>query len=246
MPLATAAVAATAVAAPIATTVSAAAISAPTRRYTMEEEALIISVLRLRLNGESVAQVAALLEQEGTSVPLSQVKKACSKAAKRAPAAPAAAPAAAPPAPDGASNEKKEAKKAKAAAAMIKSAESAMLESQRRLKLAKDSDEINAQVPRHAMEGFIQRQTKLAVGGILGPGDAAVLRVSRTPSARDHLREHRTQPVITCARLAPNALRPPPSAHRPPPAARRPPPTAHRPPSPTAPTPPPTTRVCDR
>ena len=163
----------------------------------MDEEALITSVVRLRLNGESVAQVAALLEQEGTSVPLSQVKKACSKAAKRTPAAPAAAPAAAPPAPDGASNEKKEAKKAKAAAAMIKSAESAMLESQRRLKLAKDSDEINAQVPRHAMEGFIQRQTKLAVGGILGPGDAAVLRVSRTPSARDHLREHRAQPVIT-------------------------------------------------
>ena len=152
----------------------------------MEEEARIISGRRLRRKGESVAQVAALLEQEGTSVPLSQVKKACSKAAKRAPAAPAAAPAAAPPAPDGASNEKKEAKKAKAAAAMIKSAESAMLESQRRLKLAKDSDEINAQVPRHAMEGFIQRQTKLAVGGILGPGDAAVLRVSRTPSARDH------------------------------------------------------------
>ena len=59
---------------------------------------------------------------------------------------------------------------------MIKAAESAMLESQRRLKLAKDSDEINAQVPRHAMEGFIQRQTKLAVGGILGPGDAAVLK----------------------------------------------------------------------
>ena len=67
---------------------------------------------------------------------------------------------------------------------MIKSAESAMLDSQRRLKLAKDPDEINAQVPRHQMEGFIQRQTKLAIAGILGPGDAAVLRVSRTPSAR--------------------------------------------------------------
>ena len=52
----------------------------------MDEEDLIASVLRLRLNGESVAQVAALLEQEGTSVPLSQVKKACSKAAKRSPA----------------------------------------------------------------------------------------------------------------------------------------------------------------
>ena len=142
----------------------------------MDEDALIASVLRLRLNGESVAQVAALLEQEGTSVPLSQVKKACSKAAKRSPAAPAAAPAAALCAPNGASNEKKEAKRAKAAAAMIKSAESAMLDSQRRLKLAKDPDEINAQVPRHAMEGFIQRQTKLAVAGILGPGDAAVLR----------------------------------------------------------------------
>ena len=150
----------------------------------MDEDALIASVLRLRLNGESVAQVAALLEQEGTSVPLSQVKKACSKAAKRSPAAPAAAPAAALCAPNGASNEKKEAKRAKAAAAMIKSAESAMLDSQRRLKQAKDPDEINAQVPRHAMEGFIQRQTKLAVAGILGPGDAAVLRVSRTPSAR--------------------------------------------------------------
>ena len=154
----------------------------------MDEEALIASVLRLRLNGESVAQVAALLEQEGTSVPLSQVKKACSKAAKRSPAAAAAAtaaaPAAAPSAPNGATNEKKEAKRAKAAAAMIKSAESAMLDSQRRLKLAKDPDEINAQVPRHQMEGFIQRQTKLAVAGILGPGDAAVLRVSRTPSAR--------------------------------------------------------------
>jgi len=142
----------------------------------MDEEALIVSVLRLRLNGESVAQVAALLEQEGTSVPLSQVKRACSKAAKRTPAAPAAVPAAAPPAPDGASTEKKEAKKAKAVAAMMKSAESAMLETQRQLKLAKDPDEINAQVPRHAMEGFIQRQTKLAIGGILGPGDAAVLR----------------------------------------------------------------------
>ena len=160
----------------------------------MEEEALITRCLALRLNGESVAKVAALLEQEGTSVPLSQVKKACSKAAKRAPAAPAAAPAATPPAPDGASTEKKEAKKAKAAAAMIKAAESAMLESQRRLKLAKDSDEINAQVPRHAMEGFIQRQTKLAVGGILGPGDAAVLRVSRTPSAGERsLGRARTQ-----------------------------------------------------
>jgi hypothetical protein len=167
----------------------------------MDEEALIVSVLRLRLNGESVAQVAALLEQEGTSVPLSQVKRACSKAAKRTPAAPAAVPAAAPPAPDGASTEKKEAKKAKAVAAMMKSAESAMLETQRQLKLAKDPDEINAQVPRHAMEGFIQRQTKLAIGGILGPGDAAVLRVSRTPSARE--REHG----------------PPPTARRPPPAA---------------------------
>ena len=146
----------------------------------MDEEALIACVLRLRLNGECVAQVAALLEQEGTSVPLSQVKKACSKAAKRSPAAAAAAPSA----PNGATNEKKEAKRAKAAAAMIKSAESVMLDSQRRLKLAKDPDEINAQVPRHQMEGFIQRQTKLAVAGILGPGDAAVLRVSRTPSAR--------------------------------------------------------------
>ena len=155
----------------------------------MDEEALIASVLRLRLNGESVAQVAALLEQEGTSVPLSQVKKACSKAAKRCPAAAAAAPAAAPSAPNGATNEKKEAKRAKAAAAMIKSAESAMLDSQRRLKLAKDPDEINAQVPRHQMEGFIQRQTKLAVAGILGPGDAAVLRVSRTPSRQRSVRK---------------------------------------------------------
>ena len=79
----------------------------------MDEEALINAVLRIRLNGESVAQVAALLEQEGTSVTLSQVKKACSKASKRSPAAPAATPAAAPPELDGASTEKKEAKRAK-------------------------------------------------------------------------------------------------------------------------------------
>ena len=144
----------------------------------MDEEALIASVLRLRVNGESVAQVHAMLESEGADVTLPQVKKACSKASKRtgSTAPPAAAAVAAAPAADAASEDKKAAKKAKAAAAALKAAESAMLDTQRRLKLAKDPDEMNAQVPRHQMEAFIQRQTKLAVSGLLGPGDANVLK----------------------------------------------------------------------
>lgn len=144
----------------------------------MDEEALIASVLRLRVNGESVAQVHAMLESEGANATLPQVKKACSKASKRTGSTvpPAAAAVAVAPAADAASEDKKAAKKAKAAAAALKAAESAMLDTQRRLKLAKDPDEMNAQVPRHQMEAFIQRQTKLAVSGLLGPGDANVLK----------------------------------------------------------------------
>ena len=80
-----------------------------------------------------------------------------------------------------------------------------MLESQRQLKLAKDSDEINAQVPRHAMEGFIQRQTKLAVGGILA--SSGTWRRGRL--ATKTLGEHRL-PAAHCPPPPPPSPPPPP------------------------------------
>ena len=61
---------------------------------------------------------------------------------------------------------------------MIKAAESAMLESQRRLKLVKDSDEINAQVPRALRwkaSSSVRPSSQSAVSSLpRAPGDAAV------------------------------------------------------------------------
>lgn len=147
-----------------------------------DEDALIEAVIRVRLSGESVADVHAKLSKEFPSATMGEVKKACSKASKRTGGAlPAAAPATSETETKTVTKTeaqtKKEAKKAKMAADALKAAQSAMLDTQRKLKLAKNPDEMAAQIPAHAMEAHMERATKLAVSGTLGPGDANVLKV---------------------------------------------------------------------
>tara|TARA_B110001452_G_scaffold34290_1_gene26455 strand:- start:4656 stop:5405 length:750 start_codon:yes stop_codon:yes gene_type:complete len=147
-----------------------------------DEDALIEAVIRVRLAGESVADVHAKLSSEFPAATTGEVKKACSKATKRTggvlpAAAPATSETAATTETKTEAQTKKEAKKAKMAADALKAAQSAMLDSQRKLKLAKDPDTIAAQIPAAQMDAFMQRATKLAVSGTLGPGDANVINV---------------------------------------------------------------------
>ena len=151
----------------------------------MEEEKLIEAVLRLRVEApeaETAAQILAALEAEGHGdLCLGAVKKAASKATKRAgpppqkPAAPAAAPEISSEA-KAERNAKAKAKAEKLKAAELKAAENAMMDAQRRLRIAKGSgDDGGAVQVQGGIELFIQQITTKALSGILEPGDEAVL-----------------------------------------------------------------------
>lgn len=151
---------------------------------TLDEEALIEAVLRVRQAGAATAAVAEVhtsLVDEGYEVTLSQVKKACSKATKRAGGLTATAPAAAPPlnlpsAKQLAKQEKAAAAKMKADASALKSAENEMMETQRRLRAARDGSEDGAVTITGTAEDFVQKATMMALAGKLEPGDERVLR----------------------------------------------------------------------
>jgi hypothetical protein len=155
----------------------------------MDEEALVEAVIRVRAAGlkvESAAQVHAALtssDEQYKGLTLQQVKKACSKAAKRTgggPAPPTAAPAV--PQQTSQAKAKKEAKAAKlkeaADAAELKAAESAMMDTQRRLRAAKaGGDQMSAQVDiTGTVESFVNQITTRAIAGLLEPGDEEVLK----------------------------------------------------------------------
>ena len=138
-----------------------------------DEDALIEAVIRVRLAGESVADVHAKLSNEFPSATAGEVKKACSKAAKRTGGAlPVATPVTSGKAETKTEAQtKKEAKKAKMAADALKAAQSAMLDAQRKLKLAKDPDEMAAQIRFAHLEARALGQIGI---GQLRDGDVGV------------------------------------------------------------------------
>ena len=152
--------------------------TAPKTR-TMDEEALIAAVIRVRLEGETPKQVHEKLVGEGLECSAGDVKKACSKASKRGEtgivvAQPPAAEAAPPV-------ESKRAAKMAAAKEQqklseIKAAEQAMMEAQRLLKAKKTGDPNAAITIDGTAEAFIQRVTARALSAALEPGDKEFLK----------------------------------------------------------------------
>eukprot|EP00326_Haptolina_ericina_P014337 CAMPEP_0181210116 /NCGR_PEP_ID=MMETSP1096-20121128/23049_1 /TAXON_ID=156174 ORGANISM="Chrysochromulina ericina, Strain CCMP281" /NCGR_SAMPLE_ID=MMETSP1096 /ASSEMBLY_ACC=CAM_ASM_000453 /LENGTH=249 /DNA_ID=CAMNT_0023301365 /DNA_START=14 /DNA_END=763 /DNA_ORIENTATION=+ len=150
---------------------------------SMEEDALIEAVIRLRLTGcDSVPKLHAALEGEGEAVTLSQVKKAASKATKRTgTSAPASAPAGIEPAKPIseaklAKQEKVRLKEEKQKNAEVKGAENDMMEKHRLLKAAKSGDRDAAVTITGTAEEFIQQISKRAISGVLEAGEESYLK----------------------------------------------------------------------
>ena len=121
----------------------------------MDEATLIAHVVRLRAATEMTAkEVHAALTAEGATCTFGEVKKACSKASKQGLTSmePVMAPTAA-----AVPSEKQAAKAAKAATSTMKAAESHMMDTCRRLRLAMGDDEYSAAVATSDRgEKFIQ------------------------------------------------------------------------------------------
>jgi hypothetical protein len=150
----------------------------------LPDTALLEACVRVKAAGRAVTAaevLQALLDEGHEGITLSDVKKACSKAAKMAAkdAGQAAAPAAAqtPTQP----SEAKLAKTRRAAESAVKQVESAMMCAQRELRLAKDGDEFTAHLATANRGGaFIQGCSERAITGTLETlGEAAAGVVER-------------------------------------------------------------------
>lgn len=152
-----------------------------------DEEALINAVLRVRVTQPNLtaAETHAVLsaEPEFAEVPLPAVKKAAGKATKRAAKEAAAAPPAAKkadaaPAPPPVLSSAKQAKQQKAQATELSSAQSGMMDAQRRLRAAKSGGDAAAMAVTVNMpiEQFIQQISTKAMAGLLDPGEERFLK----------------------------------------------------------------------
>jgi len=144
----------------------------------MDEEALIMAVIRLRTESAeplNAAALTALLTAEGVEAEASAVKKAASKATKRMAQSAAAAPAPITPAAEPAAPSNKELKAAMAAVESLRAAEAVMMKAQKRLAnrhLLRSSAATEGDLDKAAIE----RAVVQAISGALPAGETTVSR----------------------------------------------------------------------